>query len=209
MTIRHHASEETLAAFAAGTLDEARALVVATHVALCPQCRGGVRMLEAVGGALLTATEPAPLADGALGRALARLDDAPPQSAMRANAGRLPSPLADYPLGPWKRIGRGVQLRAVGMPEADDMRVFMLRAEPGTRLPRHRHRGDEWTCVIEGAFTHAGGRYGPGDMDEADADIEHHPFVEREGPCLCLVALEGGIVFQSWLGRLVQPFVRL
>lgn len=210
MTIQHHPSDETLAAFAAGTLDGARALVVATHVALCPHCRGAVQMMEAVGGALIKTIAPAAMSDGALAHALARLDDvAPAAKPMHAMANDLPAPLAAYPLGPWKRIGRGVRLRSVALPEQSDMRVFMLRAEPGTRLPRHRHRGDEWTCVLEGAFTHEGGRYGPGDMDEADEGVEHHPFVENEGPCLCLVALEKGILFQSWLGRLVQPFVKI
>ena len=51
MTIMHHPSDPTLAAFASGTLDEARAVVVATHIALCAQCRGAVAKFEAVGGA--------------------------------------------------------------------------------------------------------------------------------------------------------------
>ena len=34
MTIAHHPTDATLAAFAAGTLDEGRALVVATHLSL-------------------------------------------------------------------------------------------------------------------------------------------------------------------------------
>ena len=43
MTIAHHPSDLTLAAFAAGTLDEGRGLVVATHLATCAACRKAVR----------------------------------------------------------------------------------------------------------------------------------------------------------------------
>jgi putative transcriptional regulator len=63
--------------------------------------------------------------------------------------------------------------------------------------------------VLEGAFRHEHGRYGPGDFDEADDTVEHHPVVEPERPCICLVAMRGEIVLQGWLGRLLQPFVRL
>jgi putative transcriptional regulator len=213
MTISHHPSEETLAAFAAGQLDEARALVVATHVSLCPACRANLRRYEQVGGSMLAATEPAAMADDALARSLAALDapmPAPPApSRLRDEDSRLPAPLGAYELGPWRRIGRGVEWRKVDLASPDGLRVFMLRAQPGIRLPHHRHRGDEWTCVFEGAFRHEHGRFGPGDFDEADASVEHHPTVEQGDACVCLVALEGGIAFQGWIGRLLQPFVRI
>jgi len=215
MSITHHPSEETLAAFAAGQLDEARALVVATHVALCPACRQGLHRFESVGGAILAETVPAPMPADALARSLAALDApvgtaAPSTAAVRRRAvDDLPAPLGAYELGAWRRIGRGVEWRNVDMAADDGVRVFMLRAQPGTRLPRHRHKGDEWTCVFAGAFRHEHGRFGPGDFDEADESVEHHPTVEAGVPCICLVALDKGIAFQGWLGRLLQPFVRI
>jgi len=56
---------------------------------------------------------------------------------------------------------------------------------------------------------HARGRFGPGDFDEADDSVEHHPTVEAGVPCICLVALDKGIAFQGWIGRLLQPLVRM
>ena len=53
MTIEHHPSDATLAAYASGTLDQARGLVVATHVSLCAQCRAAVKKFESVGGVVL------------------------------------------------------------------------------------------------------------------------------------------------------------
>ena len=85
----------------------------------------------------------------------------------------------------------------------------MLKAAPGTRLPRHEHTGTEWTCVFEGAFRHDLGRFGPGDFDEADETVEHNPVVEDDVPCICLVALQGNIELQSTLGRIIQPFLRI
>jgi putative transcriptional regulator len=214
MTIMHHPNAETLGAFAAGTLDEARALVVATHLSFCPQCQRARAAFEYVGGALLETAPAADMSAGAFDRALAQLPSVE-ESAARApvarsfGAGEFPAPLEHYALGSWRWIGRGVQWRSVDVASDDGVRVFMLKAAAGTRLPRHRHTGTEWTCVFEGAFRHDLGRYGAGDFDEADESIEHNPVVEDGMPCICLVALQGGIELQSWVGRLIQPLIRL
>jgi putative transcriptional regulator len=211
MTIKHHPSDATLAAYTSGTLDQARGLVVATHVSLCAQCRAAVKKFESVGGAVLEESEPAALSPDALQRAMAALG--PLEIIQPAIGGEnppeFPEPLSRYTMGPWRWIGRGVQWRAVDVASDDGVRVFMLKAVPGTRLPRHRHTGTEWTCVFEGAFTHHLGRYGAGDFDEADETVEHDPRVDPEEGCVCLVALQGRIELQGWLGCLIQPFIRI
>jgi putative transcriptional regulator len=212
MTINHHPTDATLAAYASGTLDQARGLVVATHLSLCAQCRGAIRAFELTGGALLEDAEPVAMSPGALQRAMAALgplDVIKPMPVDANVASGLPEPLSRYSMGPWRWIGRGVQWRSVNVPSDDGVRVFMLKGQPGTRLPRHRHTGTEWTCVFEGAFTHDLGRYGAGDFDEADETVEHNPEVDAENGCVCIVALQGHIELQSWLGRLIQPFVRI
>ena len=150
----------------------------------------------------------------ALERAMAQLDGAETVAAVAREATggierALPEPLSRYRIGPWRWLGRGVHWRSVDVASSEGVRVFMLKAEPGKRLPRHKHTGTEWTCVFEGAFRHDLGRFGPGDFDEADETVEHNPVVEEGIPCICLVALQGNIELQSVLGRLIQPFVRI
>jgi putative transcriptional regulator len=211
MTITHHPNDAALAAFASGTLDEARNLVVATHLSLCAECRKAVRAFEHLGGELLDELTPTSMSAGALERAMAQLGQ--PEMILPvpldSRVENFPAPLAQYDLGSWRWIGRGVQWRPVAVSSAENCRVFMLKAAPGTRLPRHRHTGTEWTCVFEGAFRHDLGRYGPGDFDEADESVEHNPVVEDGVPCICLVALQGGIELQGWMGRLLQPLIRI
>jgi len=213
MTITHFPSDATLAAFTAGNLDEGRSLVVATHLALCPQSRARVNAFAHAGGEFLNRIEPTPMRSGAVQKALARLDDSIVSIGAKATQNHdkihLPEPLNSYHLGAWQRIGGGVRLRTVSGLSDQESRVFMLYAEPGTRLPHHRHTGKEWTCVFQGAFTHAHGRFGAGDFDEADETVEHHPTVGSDEACICLVALQGQILFQGWFGRLLQPFVRI
>ena len=112
MNIRHHPSDATLAAFASGTLDEGRSLVVATHLSLCGTCRGAMRAFEHVGGAHLEGLEPAPVRADALQRTLAQIElgeaTLPGVQPLRNPiASDLPAPLSQYAVGPWRWVGRG------------------------------------------------------------------------------------------------------
>ena len=209
MTITHHPSDETLAAFASGSLDEARSVVVAAHVARCAQCSTTMGTLEQIGGTLIEQAPPTSLRAESLDEALIRIGNVAPSSSVLPLTTDYPDVLAPYGVGPWRWIGRGLYWRNADVPSIDGTRVFMLKAAPGSVLPHHGHSGTEWTCILEGAFRHDGGRFGPGDFDEADDSIEHKPLVEQGATCVCLVALQGRLEMRGWIGRLLQPFVRL
>ena len=211
---RHHPKDETLAEFAAGTLDEGRSLVVAAHLSMCAECRGVVAAFEAVGGEMLNAIEPVAMSDGARDRALALLEREAPR-ASQANATPRPvwqaeqETLLGYDLGPWRWVSPGLHYRAVMTPDAGDTRVFMLKAVPGLKIPQHNHTGTELTCVLKGAFIHEGGRYAAGDCDDADQDDAHNPVIDDGEICICLVAMQGNIQLTGFIGRMIQPFVRI
>jgi putative transcriptional regulator len=212
-TATHHPSEDTLAEFYAGTLDEGRRLVVAAHMELCSSCRRMERALDEAGGDWLDGLQPVAMSDGALQGVLARIDRASRSQKLRA-ASRSDLPidigaLRPYALGQWRWIGPGVRQCSVEVSAPGAARVFLLKAAPGTALPHHAHDGTELTVILKGAFRHAGGRYGVGDCDEADESVEHNPIVEEGEECICLVAMQGNIRLLSWIGRLIQPFVRL
>ncbi|MGA8291843.1 MAG: hypothetical protein WB820_04925 [Rhodoplanes sp.] len=59
---------------AAGTLDTAKADVIATHVCGCASCRTFVRAMEHVGGVVLNSLPSTPLADRSLAGVMAQLD---------------------------------------------------------------------------------------------------------------------------------------
>jgi predicted ChrR family anti-sigma factor len=74
MTITRHPTDETLLRYAAGTLPEGPALVVAVHLALCGICQRQIRTCETLGGALIESLPPATLSADALAATLAKLD---------------------------------------------------------------------------------------------------------------------------------------
>jgi putative transcriptional regulator len=211
---RHHPKNETLAEFAAGTLDEGRSVVVAAHLSMCAECRGVVSAFEAVGGRMLEAIEPVAMSDGAATRVMAALDREPPRATQMKSAARPvwqseQRTLLGYDLGPWRWVAPGLHYRAVKTPDVSDTRVFMLKAVPGLKIPQHNHTGTELTCVLQGAFIHEGGRFGPGDCDDADQDDAHNPVIDDGEVCICIVAMQGDIKLTGIFGRMIQPFIRI
>jgi putative transcriptional regulator len=215
MTIRHHPSEESLLRHAAGTLGAGPTIVVATHLATCPACRSHVADLEAAGGVLLESLTPTPLAPDAVAAALARIDAAPQEPIVRPPATTLPgpvdlpAPLHAFARRPWRWLGPGIRCSRVVVPNDPSANVMLYRIGPNRRLPEHGHTGTEFTQVISGSFSDARGRYGPGDLVEADGEIEHQPVVDADGECICLAALDGRMILRGFAGRLLQTFVDL
>ena len=216
MMIEHHPDDSLLAGFAAGTLDHGQHVAIATHLVSCSRCRAFTQAMERVGGELLSGLAPAAMSSGALAAVEARLIALAPAAVAGATPTvaeqeipGLPKFVRHYRFGRWKWLAPSVHLRPIVLPHASETRVFLLRSGPGTRMLPHSHTELEMTCVLSGAFSQDGAHYGPGDFDMGDDTIEHRPVVEEGQDCLCLVAMRGKLQLHGWLGRLMQPFVRL
>lgn len=210
MSPRYHPSEALLSACAAGTLRPGAALTVRAHLAQCPACQVEMGFFESLGGALLEAETAAEMASDALARALAALDapKAPPPSRVRGrspDAAALPESLSGLSFGRRKWIAPGVWVTPIATDGRSRELVYLLRIGAGMVLPRHTHAGCEFTVVLEGSFSDADGRYGPGDFIATDEQVEHSPVVARDGHCICLASTDAPLVIRDFVGRLFQP----
>ncbi len=219
--IKHHPETELLLDYATGALAEGPALAVATHVAMCPECAGEVGMMEELGGALLEQASPEPVADSLLEQTLAMLDAQEPARAApalvdAASAAQVPEPLLRY-IGrglahmAWRRVGGIVSaVEEVRLPvAARSVKVSLMRLKAGSLMPRHTHRGNEYTLVLEGGFSDSGNQYGPGDFVAKDPSDTHQPVVDEDGECLCLVVLDAPLRLTGAMGKLINPFLRI
>ncbi|MCA0921229.1 ChrR family anti-sigma-E factor [Pseudooceanicola nanhaiensis] len=217
MGIKHHLTESLLMGYAAGTLPEAFSLVVATHVSMCDDCRARLEALESLGGAVLEAQgmEAAGISAmeaGALDAVLARLDATPEPRLARAASGTLPGPLRDYVGGDveavrWRPVGMGVKQAILPTSKSASARLLYIPA--GAAMPDHGHRGMELTLVLQGAFTDEDDRFGPGDVEVADEELNHTPVADIGEDCICLAATDAPLRFNAWLPRLAQPFFKI
>lgn len=214
--IKHHLSDALLMGYASGTLPEAFDVVVATHISLCDECRARMHEFDALGGEVLSRSGEAELADDSLEATLALIagDPAPTTPAPRPikSRGLFPAPLRDYVGGDlddvqWRRIGGGVSqciLKTTG-----DAKVRLLRIPGGVAIPDHGHKGLELTLVLQGAFRDDDDRFGAGDVEMANEDLEHTPVAEEGADCICLAATDAPLRFAAMLPRIAQPFFRI
>ncbi|MGB5253882.1 MAG: cupin domain-containing protein, partial [Sedimenticolaceae bacterium] len=77
----------------------------------------------------------------------------------------------------------------------------LFRFQPGVRLPRHSHGGEEYALVLQGSYVDESGRFSLGDFSEADASLTHEPIVDSRVACIALIAATGGIRFENPMYR--------
>jgi putative transcriptional regulator len=211
--IRHHLTDEILMAYSAGTLPEAFNLVVATHISLCDECRSQLESFDAVGGVVLSDCGTATIAKDSFEATLRLIGamHASEDRPRRAPAGSVfPAPLQDYVGGDlaavkWRNVGGGV--RQSLLKTSSDATVRLLHIPPGVAIPDHGHRGMEMTLVLKGAFRDEQVRFGRGDVEIADEQLEHTPVAEAGEECICLAATDAPLKFNALIPRIAQPFI--
>ncbi|MBY6262537.1 anti-sigma factor [Azospirillum sp. 412522] len=211
----HHPDEELLIGYASGQERAGKSLLVATHLAYCPDCRQRVASYEDLCGAWFEELPCPPHAglDGLLDRMMAGLPAAAPVTAEAApprpaaagpSSGRLvPEPLRswlpeaiDTPTddGTWREISRGVWLSGWER-TLSGTRICLLRMAADAPVPAHRHTADELLLVLRGAFSDEYGRYALGDVAHYAGGTDHYARGASEEDCICLFLLDGDLIF--------------
>jgi putative transcriptional regulator len=174
--------ETLLGAFAAGTLAEPFAVLVASHRQM--------KADELLPAALADALRPR--------RAISVLNEmeALMPLALRAYVARhLGAPK-------WRTILPGIkQCRIPGDARAD---ASFLRCRPGSAIPAHTHTGLEAVLVLQGGFSDAHGHYVRGDIAVADPTIDHRPVADPAEECIIFIVQEARVRLTGPVGRLIQ-----
>ena len=213
----HHPSEEMLLGYAAGSLNEPVSLLVATHLALCPDCRREVAAYEMLGGEELEGQSPVTMASDSLVRVLDLLDEpeAPAKSSWPAQTGtgdlRLPQPLRGYVSGSldsldWRQ--RGGIAEASLLPDQNSFKTRLMRIKPKTAIPEHSHHGAEYTLVLAGGFSDHTGHFLRGDVAIADPEVQHRPVADAGEDCICLAVTDAPLRFTGTFVRLLSPLLQ-
>lgn len=210
-TVTHHIPDEILAAYSAGTLPHAFAVVVAAHVSLCDQCRVALAAHEAVGGVVLDDSETVAVSSTLKEDIFALLDaPAPAPEPTFVRTGIYPGPVMQALKGrpiKWRNLGMGV--RQDILTEDTHGSVRLLYIPPGQAVPDHSHNGLEMTLVLQGSFSDETGHFGVGDVEIADESLEHTPTAGLDAACICLAATDARLRFRSLIPRLLQPVFRI
>jgi len=208
--ITHHTPDAMLAAYSSGNLPQPYALVVAAHISLCQECRAALEAHHVVGGAVLDTVGEEELSEGFKTNVLALLDTPVVPEVTYQRSGVFPGPVMEALKGKpprWKSLGLGVR-QSILRDECDGS-VRLLHIPPGQAVPDHSHNGLELTLVLQGSFSDDTGRFGVGDLEIADQELEHTPIADKGAPCICLAATDAPLRFNALIPRLLQPLFRI
>jgi putative transcriptional regulator len=210
MAITHHPAPESLMSCSAGSMPEAFAAVMASHIAMCPSCRKELSVMEQIGTVLFEAIAPTAVVREA--QATSMCDIQPVRDRQPRSGGDVPAPLVRT-LGtsldrvPWKRAGRGVWQHRIPLSHEGPSSLRLIKVAAGLALPEHGHSGSELTLVLRGSFRDESGQYTAGDVADIGEDIEHAPIADAKQGCICLIATEGKLHFKSRIARFLQPLI--
>lgn len=207
----HRPDMDLIERYATGELSPSEMVFMASHVALCPDTRQQVHMLETL---MADQVFGRPVDHESLCDAVMSSINAVPQLAAETGAsGALPKPLqqviqVDLEALPWKTVLPGIEEHVID-PDTAAGKMSLIRLQPGVAVPTHAHRGREMTLVLQGGFSDAAGHYTVGDVCVLNAASKsHQPVADDDGPCICLTLTEAPPRFSGLFGAIVNPFVR-
>jgi len=225
MELNHHPSMSTLADFTLGTTSSISDLVIQAHLSACEECREAVKDMESLGGELM-------MQGGHVSRkidlglrkdGLRICQEYENQSKDEDNASLRVSRVGDLEKGnelsdlfstyldcsfealPWKKAGKNI--RVCKLRSESESSLWMIRGEPGAKLPAHSHDGQELTLILKGSYACSSQIYSKGDLHESDEEGAHQPIIIGNEECVSLVATEGKLKFEHWIPRLLQPLI--
>ncbi|MGB7319080.1 MAG: ChrR family anti-sigma-E factor [Planktotalea sp.] len=208
--IKHHIPDAMIAAYASGNLPHAFALVVATHVSICDECRAALGAHQAVGGVLLEHSDHVDVSKSMKSDLMAMLDAPVRPEPVYDARGVYPGPVMEALKGKaprWKTLGMGVKQSILSATDSGSVRLLFIPA--GQAVPDHSHNGLELTLVLQGSFSDETGRFGVGDVEIGDEALEHTPIADAGDACICLAATDAPLRFNALMPRLLQPFFRI
>ncbi|MCA0043190.1 ChrR family anti-sigma-E factor [Celeribacter litoreus] len=208
--ISHHIPDSLLAAYAVGSLPEHYALVVATHVSMCLECRAGYEAHQAMGGMVLEGCAEESVSSDTKSALLDLLDVPYEPEPIYRKSGVYPGPIMEALKGrppKWKSLGLGVRQSVLAGDSEGSVRLLYI--PPGQAVPDHGHNGIELTLVLQGSFSDETGWFGVGDMEVAGPELEHTPIADAGPPCICLAATDAPLRFKSFMPRLLQPIFKI
>lgn len=218
---KFHPDQAKLTDYVAGTLSYHETLMIAVHLHYCPECAQMAQQLEALGGVLLDDLPGEPVGQDVLEATLESIMAEEGASENRQHTAKqpevvyrnpdIPRPLQKLvPNGfdalPWRKLLPHLKVCDIEL-SPNGPKISLHRIMPGGRIPRHTHRGHEFTVVLKGGFSDALGDYNPGDFLYRDASHEHEPVAAESEECICLTAVEDPLKMTSWKWRWMNPFL--
>ncbi len=202
MAISSHPDIATLMTCSAGSTPEALCAVVTSHLSMCPICLEDLRSMESIGVALFEELEPVKTDASTPNIGATETDYRLGGDAASAD-GDVPSPLVEV-IGSnldsltWQQLAPGIWNFTIPMTAQLKGDLRLIKLDPGSKLPEHRHKGEELILVLRGSYRNGTGSFKPGDFAELD-DENKSPMIAKQDGCILLI---GNEAMPAFIGQL-------
>lgn len=198
---------ELAALYALGALGGEEARSFEEHLGEgCAACAAEVEGFDAVCSALAlaptAAAPPASAREKLLARVASEAEGTRPENSARPaprDSGRADSPAADVSEllvvrageGEWMETeDSGVFVKLLYVDRERETYTTLVRMSPGSRIPRHRHRGAEQCLVLDGDVSSGPHTLSAGDFNCAPAGSVHDELTSGGGALLLIISPE-------------------
>jgi putative transcriptional regulator len=212
----YHPNHELLMQLAAGQLNDALGIIVASHIENCTECRSVTQNYEHLGGEILESLDSIDISPDFITKTLAKIKDgsvaniSPSLEPLMVDS-RLPKPLQrflpdKFEKLPWSGFSKNIQQFDLAFSDKHyTARFYKIKA--GKELPQHTHKGNEYTLVMDGAFSDEAGSYHTGDFILADTNTHHQPKAHVNCDCICFAVTDAPLKLTGFWGRMLNPFM--
>ena len=183
---------EVAASYSLGALSQQEARAFENHIAEgCQACKRELESFEATLTTIAFAEETIAPSMKVRDRLMARLnDEAPAHGALFEEAGENAAQFVSIrgSEGEWHQLLEGVLIKQLYVDSATGITTSVVKMQPGTSLPMHRHQGVEQFYILEGDCNVRGEVLGPGDYHRAVVGSIHETTFTVNGTMFLLVA---------------------
>lgn len=226
-----HPTLTQLTEYAAGTLPRAQAIAIKAHLHFCHRCQQEVHQLENLGGDLLENTETVDQKTLSLSfnQLMERVQTLPSKNTNEETGeftDKTTTVISNHTDAPDEKLPKIIRKLAAATPikwinygkgfssanlltGQRDYGVYLKKLQAGMQAPRHDHRAEEITVVLDGSFSDENGLYCEGDFITKQSGDIHSPRATEQQACLCLTVEAAPVTLTSTLGRLLNPFLRI
>ncbi len=210
--IAYHPDKSLLADYSAGNMSFGPALCVTAHLEHCQLCHRELQDMTTLGAVLMEQQQAADVSPQLFARVMQCItnDDSAASQHYVARGKRtaldsfVPRDLHSIS---WRGLGETLKTHELDIGDPSHL-VSLIRMRRGGAVPKHTHRGQEITLVLQGGFSDAGGSYRVGDFIECNQQVDHQPVANQDEDCFCLTSRSAPIKFTGPLMRVFNPFVR-
>ncbi len=210
--IAYHPDKLLLADYSAGNMSFGPALCVTAHLEHCQLCHRELQEMTTLGAVLMEQQRAADVSPELFERVMQCIakEDVTASQHYVARGKRtaldnfVPKDLQSIS---WSGFGETLKSHELDVGDSEHL-VSLIRMRRGGAVPKHTHRGQEITLVLQGGFSDASGSYRVGDFIECNREIDHQPVANQNEDCFCLTSRSAPVKFTGPFMRALNPFQR-